>query len=440
MIAFAPILGLALPSFDGLGKIVVFLVMLSVLVVLHEAGHFLVARWNGVRVNDFAVGFGPTLLKWTSPRSGTNYRLNLLPIGGYCAMQGEDGQTSEAEQQREYRERLGGSNAKAGAAAQTGGTAVAERVAVEALPIFEPAPVPVSKRGGAFRAGAPGLRGATYAGPPGSDNFQAKTPWQRLAIIVAGPIANFILAFVILLFAAVTFGIASPTFSTKIGPLSPGSPGAKAGLEIGDEIVAIDGVRYTSGDKLVAKIQGSAGVPLHVSFLRHGATQVVVVTPQAVRDGNKTVGRIGFIRIPEFQRVGFFQAIPVAGAEFANALTSQLTGYGQLIRHPKEYGASVSGPIGMERAASAYQDLGWGPYLDLAAMISVALGLLNLLPFPALDGGRAVFIIAEMLRGRPVEPEKEAFVHVTGFAVLITLMVFVAYHDISNIVSGKGVF
>ena len=87
-------LALALPSLDGLEKIALFLLMLSVLVVLHEGGHFLIARWNGVRVNDFAVGFGPTLLKWTSPRSGTNYRLNLLPIGGYCAMQGEDGRTS----------------------------------------------------------------------------------------------------------------------------------------------------------------------------------------------------------------------------------------------------------------------------------------------------------------------------------------------------------
>lgn len=438
MIALTPTLALAIPSFDGIGKIVVFLLMLSVLVVLHEAGHFLVARWNGVRVNDFAVGFGPTLLKWTSPRSGTNYRLNLLPIGGYCAMQGEDGQTSEAEQQREFRERQGDVQAL-DVAARSGGVAVAERTSVDALPRLDVLAPDAPKRA-AFSAGAPGLRGGTFGAIPGNDNFQAKTPWQRLAIIVAGPIANFILAFVILFVAAITFGIASPTFSTKIGPLSAGSPGAKAGLEIGDEIVAIDGVRYSSGDKLVAKIQGSAGKPLRIEFLRHGSASTVVVTPQGVREGNKTVGRIGFIRIPEFQRVGFFQAIPVAGTMFANALTSQLSGYGQLIRHPKEYGASVSGPIGMERAASAYQDLGWGPYLDLAAMISVALGLLNLLPFPALDGGRAVFIIAEMLRGRPVEPEKEAFVHVTGFAVLITLMAFVAYHDISNIVTGKGVF
>ncbi|MBV8425202.1 MAG: site-2 protease family protein, partial [Candidatus Eremiobacteraeota bacterium] len=88
---------------ESAGKIVVFLIMLSVLVVLHELGHFIVARWNRVRVNDFALGMGPTLLKWTSPRSGTNYRLNLFPIGGYCAMQGEDGKTNEAQQQRRFR-------------------------------------------------------------------------------------------------------------------------------------------------------------------------------------------------------------------------------------------------------------------------------------------------------------------------------------------------
>src|SRR5579872_2474685 len=93
---------LALPSFAAIGKIVVFLVMLSVLVVLHELGHFILARLNHVRVNDFALGMGPTLLKWTSPKSGTNYRLNLFPIGGYCAMHGEDGKTNEAEQRRAF--------------------------------------------------------------------------------------------------------------------------------------------------------------------------------------------------------------------------------------------------------------------------------------------------------------------------------------------------
>ncbi len=384
MTALPLTLALAIPGLDGLGKVGVFLLMLSILVVLHEAGHFWLARWNGVRVNDFAVGFGPTLLKWTSPRSGTNYRFNLLPIGGYCAMQGEDGKTSEAEQQRSFRE-----------------------------------------------------QGQTAAV---SDNFQSKSPLRRLSIVIAGPVANFILAYAILFVAATTFGVASTSYTTQIGPLEPGSPGAKAGLQIGDTIVAVDGVAVTSGDKLVDKIKASAGVPLAITFVRHGVQETVNVTPRADKVDGKTIGRIGFLRIPEFQRVNPLMAIPVAGKEFVNAVTGQVAGYAELIAHPLQHASSLSGVIGMERAASAYQDLGWAPYLSLAAAISIALGVLNLLPFPALDGGRGVFILAEMLRGRPVEPEKEALVHFTGFAVLMVLMVFVAYHDIANIVAGKGVF
>jgi regulator of sigma E protease len=401
-------LALAIPSLDGLGKIVVFLLMLSVLVVLHEGGHFLLARLNGVRVNDFAVGFGPTLLKWTSPRSGTNYRLNLLPIGGYCAMQGEDGKTSEAEQQRQFREEH-----ESRSAATAGGVAVTER------PVVVEPPVTASSA---------------------NDNFQAKTTWQRLSIVVAGPVANFVLAYVILVVAAVTFGVASATWSTEVGPLQPGSPGAKAGLQLGDRIVSIDGAAYADGNKLVKKIEGSAGVPLRVGFVRKGTLGTVTITPRADKDGTRTVGRIGFTRIPQFQRVGLGAALTMAWFEFADQTIGQLTGVAELIMHPVQHASSLSGVIGMERAASATQDLGWGLYLSLAAAISIALGILNLLPFPALDGGRGVFIVAEMLRGRPVDPEKEALVHVTGFAILMVLMVFVAYHDIANILSGKGVF
>ncbi len=374
-------LAFALPNLDGLGKIIVFLFMLSVLIVLHEAGHFVMARRNGVRVNDFAVGFGPTLLKWTSPRSGTNYRLNALPIGGYCAMQGEDGQKNEAEQQRDFR-------------------------AAEAL---------------------------------GEGNFQGKTAWKRLAIIVAGPLSNFVLAYAIMLVAAVTFGIASAKVSPQIGILLPNSPAVRAGFHAGDAIIAIDGKRYTRGEAVVAKIHASAGRLLHITIRRHGALQTIAVRPYAANNGHGTEGRIGFAPISTFERVGVLAAIPVAGSQFKDMLVAQIGGYVALFSHFKQNAGSFSGVIGMERAASTLQDLGWGPYLDLAATISIALGLINLLPFPALDGGRAVFIVAEMLRGRPVEPEKEALVHLTGIAVLMVLMLFVALHDISNIVSGKGV-
>jgi regulator of sigma E protease len=375
-------LALALPPLDSVWKIVVFLVMLSVLVVLHEGGHFIVARRNGVRVNDFAVGFGPTLLKWTSPRSGTNYRINLLPLGGYCAMQGEDGKTNEAEQQRQFR---------------------ADHVA-------------------------------------GSDNFQSKSPLQRLAIVVAGPIANFIVAFLILFFAAISFGIDTGVATTQIGLVQSGTPGAQAGLQSGDSIVAIDGVRYSDGDALLKKIRASAGVRLQVTFSHQGAEKTAAITPAAIKVGDQTVGQIGFQRIFAFQRVNPMQATVLAAQGTWGRIAGTFQGLAQLITNPRVGAAGVGGPIAMGRAAGIIQDLGWAYYLSFAASLSVALGFFNLLPIPALDGGRAMFILAEMLRGRPVDPEREALVHFAGFAVLMVLVIFVAYHDVANIVSGKGVF
>jgi len=379
--SYLPVLALLNPTLEGLEKIVVFLVMLSVLILLHEAGHFVVARRLGVRVNDFALGFGPTLVKWTSPRSGTHYRINLLPIGGYCAMQGEDNKTSEAEQHRQFEE----------------------------AHVLE------------------------------SDNFQAKSTWQRLAIIVAGPFANFVLAFVILFVAAVGFGIASDRLSTKVGPMLPDWPAKQAGLQIGDKIVAIDGVRYPDGEGVVKKIHASPGVPLHVTIEHQGVERTLTITPRLFKGNGLSEGRLGFTPIPEQRRVGPLEGIEVAGYGLWMVVAVNAGGLAQLVVHPG-MAANVQGVIGMERAASAFQDLGWGYYLQLAAQISVALGILNLLPIPALDGGRAMFILFEMVRGKPVDPEREAIVHFTGFAFLMALIVLVAYHDIANIVSGKGVF
>jgi len=379
--SYVPALALVNPTLEGFEKIVVFLFMLSALILLHEAGHFLVARRLGVRVNDFALGFGPTLVKWTSPRSGTNYRINLLPIGGYCAMQGEDNKSNEAEQQRSFREAR----------------------------VLE------------------------------SDNFQAKSTWQRLAIIVAGPLSNFVLAFAILFVAAVGFGIASDRLSTKVGPMLSNWPAKAAGLQIGDRIVAIDGVRYRDGEGVVKKIHASAGIPLRMTIDHQGVERTFTITPRLFKGEGLSEGRLGFTPIPEERRVGPVEGVVVAGLSFWTMLAVNAGGLAQLVVHPATVG-NVQGVIGMERAASAFQDLGWGYYLQLAAQISVALGILNLLPIPALDGGRAMFILFEMVRGKPVDPEREAIVHFTGFAFLMALIVLVAYHDIANIVAGKGVF
>jgi regulator of sigma E protease len=374
---------LAVVTLIGFEKVATFVVMLSVLIVLHELGHFVLARRNGVRVNEFAVGFGPRLASWTSPRSGTQYSLRAFPIGGFCAMEGEDGKVSEAEQQRSFRAHPSD--------AQT--------------------------------------------------NFQAKSPWKRLAIILAGPAANFLLCYAILLVGALVFGVASDkTNQPVVAEVVSGSPAEIGGIRSGDRILAINGVPMVSGKRLVDTIHGSLGKRLDLVYLRNGIRSEVYVSPRPCPPQvGRNLGCIGFSPVPAFERVGFVAAVRESGERFAAIADETVEGIVLLVTQFAKYSPQISGPIGMGQAAATVQDWGWGPYLTFAATISFALGLFNLLPIPALDGGRAAFIIAELIRGRPVDPEKEAMVHLAGFAALIALVMLVAFHDITRIVKGQGV-
>lgn len=384
---------LAVVSLVSIGKVVTFLVMLSILIVLHEYGHFLVARRNGVRVNEFAVGMGPKLFGWVSPRSGTLYSLRALPIGGYCAMEGEDNKTTEAEQQREFREQA---------------------------TVFSTNPRVASR------------------------NFQAKSPWNRLAIVLAGPVANFVLAYIILFVGALAFGIPSDHLDRAVvTAVVAGSPADQHGLKPGDRIVSVsaDGKKVTNANALVTTIHASLGKTIDVTYERDGVAKMIELAPAPCppQVGSK-LGCIGFSPEPAFERVGFVSAVRYSAFEYANVADQTFMSLAVLITHFTQTAGQVSGVIGMGQVAGVVQDFGWGPYLSLAAMISFALGFFNLLPIPALDGGRAAFIVAELLRGKPIDPDKEALVHVAGFAALMALMLLVAFHDIARIFSGQGVF
>ena len=374
-------LALTMVSPGELGKVVIFLVTLSILVVLHEYGHFLVARHNGVQVNEFACGFGPKIFSWTSPRSGTMYSLRALPIGGYCAMEGEDNKTSEAEQARDF-------------------------------------------------AATPHRN---------STNFQAKSPWARLAIVAAGPVANFILAFVILLISGFAFGVQSNTPVTVVGPVISGSAAAHIGLRFGDKIVAIDGKTLTSGDELLKVVHGSLHKHIAVTYERKGVSTTVGGVPQPcpIQVG-PTKGCLGFSPQVAYVRQGFFATIGASGVAYANLVDNEFQSIGLIVMHFSQYASQIRGPIGIGQAAVQVQDYGWPYYFSLAALLSFALGFFNLLPLPALDGGRGAFVVAELLRGKPVDPEKEAMVHIAGFAALMVLMLVIAFHDVSRIVSGGG--
>jgi regulator of sigma E protease len=379
---------LAAVTLVNIEKILLFLVMLSVLIVLHEYGHFLLARSNKVRVLEFSVGMGPLIAAWKSKRSATQYSLRALPIGGYCAMHGEDNRTSEADQQREFRE-----------------TVV--------------------------------VNGREYD----HDNFQAKNAWRRLAIVLAGPIANFILAFAILVVSAIAFGVSSNKPQPVIQVIQQGSPAARAGLRVNDRIVAIDGRAVSGGQDLVTLIHHSLGKRLDVTYLRGGRTSnVAIVAGHCPPPESPKYGCIGFVPVDTLVHVPFREAVIDAAYAFAGIGQQTFGSLALLVSHPVKYGGQLSGVVGMAQAATAIQDWGWGYYMSFAALISFALGVFNLLPLPALDGGRAAFIIGELIRGKPVDPEKEAWVHITGLAVLIALMIVINFNNVVQIMQGKGPF
>jgi regulator of sigma E protease len=378
---------LAIVTLIGFEKIVTFLIMISILIVLHELGHFFVARRNGVRVNEFAVGFGPKLAGWVSPRTRTLYSLRALPIGGFCLMEGEDNKTSEAEQQREFRAHE---------------NTVPDRKA--------------------------------------SENFQAKSPWTRLAIVVSGPAVNFLLSYVVLTAGALAFGVQSDNVQPIVGEVVADTPAAVAGIRAGDRIVELNGTAVTSGKSLVDTIHASLGKKLDLIYERDGVKTELYITPKGCNlPTHRNWGCIGFVPFPQYERVGLTAALAQSAQQFANIADQTLGSVVLIATQFSKYASQVSGPIGIAQMSATVQDWGWGPYFSFAALISFALGFFNLLPIPALDGGRAAFIVAELLRGKPVDPEKEAMVHVAGFAALMALFLLIAFHDIARIASGNGV-
>jgi len=241
---------------------------------------------------------------------------------------------------------------------------------------------------------------------------------------------------------AVIFGVQSNEAAPQILELKAGMPAQAAGLQVGDTIVRVNDTAIANGDMLVALIHRSAGKRLHIVYDRDGVEKSVDVTAVAGKDPatGKIVGLTGFVPRAVFKPVGFFAAFGVAWDEFTGQIGQVVGGLVALVSHPAANAGQLHGIVGIAQVAGTVQDFGWGAYLSLAAAISISLGIFNLLPVPALDGGRAAFIVVELLRGRPVDPEKEAYVHLGGFAVLIALILLVSYHDIARIVSGQGAF
>ncbi|ASS74171.1 RIP metalloprotease RseP [Tumebacillus algifaecis] len=343
-------------------NIVMALLALGFLIFIHELGHFWAARATGVRVDEFAVGFGPSIIK--HQRNGVLYRLNWIPLGGYVKMYGED-------------------NPEAAAA---------------------------------------------------PDNFNNRPVGARILVIVAGVIMNIIGAFVIL---ALLFNIyGAPTPNLFVGSVQEGKPGAAAGLLAGDQIKWVEGKELKSPVDFNSAVQKHADTPMEIGVLRDGNRVDLTVTPKMNVEENRPMIGIGLQQQTSFVKAGGFgentrQALRSTGE--LTALT--FNGFKQLVTGAVSF-KEIGGPVEIIRITGQASDNGVPHYMYIVALLSVNLAVLNILPFPALDGGRLVFLLVEWVRrGKRISLEREASINFVGILFLLTLMVVVTFKDVFNIFS-----
>ncbi|MBK9082921.1 MAG: RIP metalloprotease RseP [Rhizobiales bacterium] len=362
-----------------------FLFVLTIVVFFHELGHFLVGRWCGVKVDAFSVGFGPELFGFND-RHGTRWRFALLPLGGYVKFHGDADGSSRPDAE-----------------------------ALNAMPAAE--------------------RQVSFYGQP---------VWKRAAIVAAGPIANFLLAIVI--FTAVFFTFGRPVIEPRIAGVQAGSVADAAGFKSGDFVLSIDGAPVKSFIDMSKVIAASAETELTFEVDRGGVRQVIRATPER-KDvktpfGNHRVGRLGVqasaapsdIRVETY---GVGESLQLAVAETWYVVERTGAYVGGLFRG-KETVEQISGPIRIAEVSGAVAKIGIDALLGLAAIVSISIGLINLVPVPLLDGGHLLFYAIEAVRGRPLSERSQEMGFRVGLALVVMLMLFATSNDLIHLFGKWG--
>ena len=335
------------------------LLALAIIILTHEAGHFLVSRALKIPVKEFAIGFGPKLISWQ--RGMTTFSLRMIPMGGYVRYFGAEEDEDE------------------------------------------------------------------------SLAFAKTNVFKRMLALSAGVAANILLAVVIITVSTMTYGVATG-LSPVISAVTEGGPAQSAGIMAGDRIVAINNHPGETWDEIVALINAADGGIIDVSVERNGEKFTTALTPVFDEESQRTLIGInaGYLKT----RLSLFEAVPTAFYNVWNMASNMLTGIKDMIFRSSEVQGDIIGIVGVVDIMSEGARQSFETFLLFAVMLSVNLALLNFLPFPALDGGKIIFLILEAIRGKPVDPNKEGVVHLAGMLLLMALAVVMTYKDIARLITG----
>jgi regulator of sigma E protease len=354
-----------------------FLIVLTVLVFVHEFGHYAIARWNGVRIDVFSIGFGPELFGWWDS-AGTRWKFSTIPLGGYVKM-------------------FGDSDASSGQ--------------------------PLSGLGRL----AEGERNVS---------FHYKRLGQRAAIVAAGPAANFAFAIVVLTVLFMTFG--QPYTPAEVGQVQPGSAAEQGGIRAGDVILSIDGQAVARFEDVQQAVRMNPGVAMAIAVRREAKTLTLQVSPTRTevtdRFGNRyEIGLLGIARSGmEYIKRDPVTALYQAVGETWNLSASTLQAMWQMVKGTRTTD-ELGGPLRIAQMSGEVARGGIAPVLTFMALLSVSLGLINLFPVPILDGGHLLFYAAEAIRGRPLGQKAQEYGFRIGLALVLTLMVFTTWNDLVHI-------
>ncbi|MGP9810748.1 RIP metalloprotease RseP [Rhodopseudomonas sp. NSM] len=365
------------------GYVVPFLFVLTIVVFFHELGHFLVARWNGVRVLTFSLGFGPEIAGFND-RHGTRWKLSAIPLGGYVKFFGDESEAST------------------------------------------PSSESLSKMSEAER----------------SVSFHHKKVGPRAAIVVAGPLANFILAVVLFTFLFSVFGV--PSTSARVDNIQPGSAAEAAGFKPGDVVVAIDGSAIQNFQEMQRTVSIEAGRELNFTVKRGSEIVELKATPELreIKDrfGNaQRLGILGISRSTAANEVTTERLNPPAafwmGIKETWFVVDRTFSYIGGLFAGREAADQLGGPLRIAQISGQVATIGFTPLLHLAAVLSISIGLLNLFPVPLLDGGHLMFYAIEAVRGRPLSERAQEVGFRIGLGLVLMLMVFATYNDILHLAS-----